>query len=277
MAEYNRTKEEILSHYLVEKEIASRLRNAKSFNERKKIFFTMYDELFEKVPHHPRKTRKITPEINRKKIKLQIGFIKNLLNQETVFLEIGSGDGKLAIEVSQIVKNVYAFDISDSLIHREIFPSNMKYLVFDGINFPIDEKSIDVAYSYQLMEHLHPNDAVNQLINIFKKLKMGGKYVCITPNKLSGPHDISKYFDQEAQGFHLKEYSAKEIVTLFKKAGFRKIYIYVPLKGHKIRVPFFIFNLFENIIMLLPFRFRKIVSRTALISQFLGINIIGIK
>jgi hypothetical protein len=64
-----------------------------------------------------------------------------------------------------------------------------------------------VAYSYQLMEHLHPGDALEQLVNIYQALKRDSVYCCVTPNRISGPHDISVYFDTVAQGLHLKEYS----------------------------------------------------------------------
>ena len=71
--------------------------------------------------------------------------------------------------------------------------------------------SVDLAFSDQLMEHLHPDDAVEQLRNIHRALKPGGVYVCVTPNRLYGPSDISAFFDDEARGFHLKEYSLDEI------------------------------------------------------------------
>jgi len=40
---------------------------------------------------------------------------------------------------------------------------------------------------------------------------------------LSGPHDISAYFDDGATGFHLKEYSNEELYRLFLKTGFKNI------------------------------------------------------
>ena len=39
------------------------------------------------------------------------------------------------------------------------------------------------------------------LANLYRALKPGAVYVCITPNRLSGPHDISLYFDSVATGF----------------------------------------------------------------------------
>ena len=81
--------------------------------------------------------------------------------------------------------------------------------------------TIDMAYSNQLVEHLHPDDIFDQTKNILNILKNKGRYVCITPNKLSGPHDISKYFDDVATGFHLKEYTTRELIRLQKKSDFQ--------------------------------------------------------
>ena len=61
------------------------------------------------------------------------------------------------------------------------------------------------------MEHLHPDDALEQLQNIYSALVPGGIYLCITPNRLSGPQDVSRDFDMVATGFHLKEYTISEL------------------------------------------------------------------
>lgn len=52
-----RTEEQLRNHYLVEKSIAERLKRANR-EERKRIYREMYDELFRKVPDHPRLTRR---------------------------------------------------------------------------------------------------------------------------------------------------------------------------------------------------------------------------
>ena len=79
----------------------------------------------------------------------------------------------------------------------------------DGVSVEVPAASVTLAYSNQLMEHLHPDDALVQLRNIVRALAPGGLYVR-HPNRLTGPHDISMYFDRVATGFHLKEYTATE-------------------------------------------------------------------
>ena len=78
---------------------------------------------------------------------------------------------------------------------------------------------MDLVFSNQLMEHLHPDDAEAELQSIFTALKPAGYYVCITPNRLTGPHDISRDFEESATGLHLKEYSTSELDSLFRRTG----------------------------------------------------------
>ncbi len=42
---------------------------------------------------------------------------------------------------------------------------------------PFDSDSIDLVISNQLMEHLHPDDAYDQLREVYRVLRDGGRYV----------------------------------------------------------------------------------------------------
>jgi hypothetical protein len=53
---------------------------------------------------------------------------------------------------------------------------------------------------------------------------------------LLGPSDISQYFEDEvASGFHLKEYSNRELRDLFKAAGFASVDVIAITRG-RVRV-----------------------------------------
>ena len=122
----------------------------------------------------------------------------------------------------------------------------MKLILFDGFYIPLDDDSVDVAYSNQLMEHLHPDDAQEQLQSIYRVLQNGGAYICITPNRISGPHDISRFFTDKPVGFHLREYSACDLRELFIRVGFRKVIAYTILKGRKVELPFSLVKMIEQ-------------------------------
>ena len=271
-----RTLEQIREHYEIEKELANRLRKA-SREERRYLYADLYDELYRKVPHLPQLTRKRDPKLRLLAVSVQMRLLKRFLNPESTFLEIGPGDCSLSLEVAKHVRKVYAIDVSKEITKDEIFPQNFELIISDGCSIPIPESSISIAYSFQLMEHLHPDDAIDQLQNIYKALTPGGKYICSTPNRLSGPHDISKYFDKVSTGFHLKEYTVTELYKLFRKFGFSKISTYIGCKGNYVKFPLFLIILCEIILRILPFSLRKGIANTLPFKSLLGMMIVGTK
>ena len=190
-----RSEEQIREHYLVERELADRLRNAPK-EARGALYRTVYDELFRRVPHHSMLSRKVSPEMSRENLKWQMNLLSPFLKESVTFLEVGPGDCALAFEVAKLVKKVYAVDVSEAITSTSSAPRNFQLILSDGSNIDVPKGSIDVVYSNQLMEHLHPEDAVGQLNNILDALAPGGAYLCVTPNKLNGPHDISSQLRQ---------------------------------------------------------------------------------
>jgi len=73
--------------------------------------------------------------------------------------------------------------------------------------------------------------AKGAVANLVRALAPGGIYLCVTPNRLYGPSDVSGYFYDIATGFHLREYSARELSRLFTEAGFARTHFYVSPHG----------------------------------------------
>jgi SAM-dependent methyltransferase len=217
-----RSPDQLYEHYIIEKDLAQRLRTA-SESERLTLYSTLYDELFRKVPHHSQLTRKHQFSLSSSIIQQRLALLQPYLNPATHYLEVGPGDCQFALEIAKHVAQVYAVDVSQEIAQGDALPANFQLILSNGTSIPVAANSVDVAYSYQVMEHLHPDDAIAQLKNIYNALKPGGRYLCITPSRLSGPHDISKYFDEVATGFHLKEYLASELTDLFYAAGFKSV------------------------------------------------------
>ncbi len=199
------------------------------------------------------------------------------MNSKTVFLEVGPGDCAFAIEMTKSAKMVYAVDVSEEITRNPNLPKNFKLILSNGSNIPLPPNSVNVAYSNQLMEHLHTEDAEYQLTEIYNVLEDGGIYFCITPNRLYGPSDISEYFDETATGLHMKEYTIKELDHLFRQVGFRKTKVVLRVKRIRFTLPAYPFIVMENIIDLLPHRQKKAIAQFKPISIILGIKIIGIK
>jgi SAM-dependent methyltransferase len=270
-----RTLEQIREHYEIEKELADRLRHAPK-QERRYLYSSLYDELYRRVPLHPQLTRKSSLTGTTYMVRLQMKFLRSFLNKEITFLEVGPGDCALSFEVSKFVKQVYAVDVSDEITKVSTVPENFQLFLSDGCNVPVSPNSVNLAYSYNLMEHLHPDDAFDQLQHIYNSLIPGGTYICITPNRLTGPHDISRYFDELATGFHMKEYTTLELSSLFRKVGFSRVRAYVGAKGSYIGFPVSPIDLCETLLDKLRYAVRKMIARN-LPLPLPDIRMVGVK
>ncbi len=251
-----RDREALSRHYGIERELADRLRTAPP-EQRVSLYRTVYDELFLRVPDHPQSTRKQDASQQRDAAEWQLKILQHFLRPDTVYLEIGAGDCYLAGKVARQVRHVYAVEVSGVVAKGDPPPANFTLVLSDGIAIDVPEGSAQVAYSHQVMEHLHPEDAFRQLSEICRALSPAGVYICITPHRFSGPHDISKYFDIEATGFHLKEYTYSELRALFRRAGFSSTRAWMGLKGHFFPVPEIAVLAVEAVLRALPRKLRK--------------------
>lgn len=276
MKQHQRAPDQIREHYEIERRLAHRLRNS-TREERKTLYTSLYDELFRSVPHHPQLTIKSSPEESAGKVAYEIKHLQPFLRDDTTFLEIGPGDCALSFEVARIVKTVYAIDVSEEITKNLSRPPNFKLILSDGANISVPAGSVDVAYSNQLMEHLHPDDALKQLHNIYDALASGGIYMCVTPNRLNGPHDVSMHFDTVATGFHLKEYTITELCHLFQTTGFSKVKIFVSLKNIRIFLPVLPVKICEKMLSVLPCSLRKSLASSRPVAKLLGIRLVGTK
>ena len=273
-------KSEIQEQYEIERELAERLRAA-SREERILLYSSLYDELFRRVPYHSLLKQKQSSALTATKIHLQFDILKSLLGPDTVFAEIGAGDCSLSHAVAKIVKKVYALEVSAIIAGHDNAPDNFELVIFDGCNIPLPDDSVDVAYSNHVMEHLHPDDALDQLKSIYRTVRPDGMYVLRTPNRLTGPHDISKHFDRIATCFHLKEYTNTELFGLLRAAGFSKVQrcrFPVPaLGGRYVTVPVLVVKVFECLFSMMPFWFRRKAAGLRPVRKILDIELMAKK
>ena len=268
-----RSGHEIKTHYLIEKSLAAQLRSASKI-ERTRLYSALYNELFQRVPNHPQLT--VSPAESQQLVKMQLRLLSRFLTPESRFLEVGPGDCALSLAVAMLAKQVYAVDVSDEITQQKQTPENLQLIISDGCSIPVAPASIDLAYSHQLMEHLHPDDALEQLRNIYNALRDEGIYICITPNRLNGPHDISMYFDAVATGFHLKEYSTTELVQLFKQVGFSRFQVIISLKNCYVTMPFALIRAYENLVEQSPSWLKKYLVKRPFV-WLLGIRLVALK
>jgi SAM-dependent methyltransferase len=274
-----RTMEQIREHYLIERSLADRLR-AVPQAERLRLYGEVYDELFRRVPHHPQIAARFDGYAHRQRLRAvqwQARFLRRALKPGTVFMEVGAGDCALSLALKKYVERVYAIDVSASIIEGLNPPPNLVVALSDGLTIPVPDETVHVAFSDQLMEHLHPEDAQAQLANIYRSLVPGGVYFCVTPNRLYGPRDVSAYFDETATGLHLREYSARELRQLFLQAGFRKVRFYAGARGAFIPLPYALIACVERVLEALPYRLRKLFADTPPARALLGLRAAAVK
>jgi SAM-dependent methyltransferase len=263
----------LYEHYLIERELADRLRHA-SAKRRVGLYPAIYDELFRRVHDHPMKAGHGDRAVE---VGHDLALLRRFLAPGISFAEIGAGDCALACRVAEVAGRVAAIDVSAEIMAGANPPANVERILSDGRSVPVEEGSVDVAFSDQLMEHLHPDDALEQLRNVHRALRPGGVYVCITPNRYYGPRDISMYFDEVASGLHLREYSAGELVRLLREVGFRRWTFFAGARGLYVRVPAWLPIAAERLLEFLPQRLRRRLADTRPMRSLLGIRIAAFK
>jgi len=257
-----RTWQQIEAHFLVERELAQRLRHS-SRAERMALFPTLYGELFARVPLHARLVRRESPEQTRREIDSRLRLVQPYLSGARTFLEFAPGDCRFAWRVCADVPTVLAADISDQTGGARQ-PKNFRLITYNGYDLDLPSGSVDVAFSYQFLEHLHPDDIALHFELAHRLLRPGGLYIFATPHRYSGPHDISRFFSDEPQGFHLKEWTYGELARVAQAAGFSRWHSYRFGKVRSNPLVNVLTVASERILSLLPQRLRRALCARAL-------------
>lgn len=269
-----RSPDRIRAHYEIERDLANQLREAPAA-DRLKLYASVYETLFASVPDHPQLTDAADEARRRADVGAQLGFLARFTAPGIVFLEVGAGDCALAREVAKTARAVYAVDVSETITSAARESGEVEVVITDGVSIDVPEGTVDLAYSNQLMEHLHPEDAVMQLGNIRRSLAPRGRYVCVTPNRLNGPHDVSMYFDPVATGFHLKEYTVTELAQVMRQAGFARVKPYAHVRGRTLRLPLLAVVAVEFALQHATSRARARLAASRPWRWMLGIQVVG--
>jgi len=257
----------------MEKKLAKSLLSANA-HQRRRLYRQVYDEFFRKVPF-PNESEK--DRIGSGFVSGHVKLLNHFLKPDSTFLEIGPGDCSLSLAVTKSVRKVYAVDVSPKPSRSLHKPKNFHLIVADGVSVPVPKASVNIAFSSQVLEHIHPDDALSHLKNVHRALTETGLYIAITPNRLWGPHDVSQFFEDKAEGLHLKEYTVTELEKLFKTAGFSTVQLFIEVRGKVIRYPTFPVKVVEWCIQLLPPSVQKRVAKFAPFTLLLGILVIAEK
>ncbi|HWH13909.1 MAG TPA: class I SAM-dependent methyltransferase [Miltoncostaeaceae bacterium] len=248
-------------HYAIERELADRLRHARSAEERRQLYPVVYRERSERIARHPLVERARDPAAQAAAAAPQASLIRSFVGPEDVLLEIGAGDGAVAHAVAPHVRRAIAVDVTDALAIPDDPSIGYEFRVFDGFSLDL-EHAVDFAYSNDVAEHLHPEDFEAHCRAVRAALLPGGRYLCVTPNRLSGPHDVSRHFTAEPSGFHLREYTATELASALLRSGFARARIIVSVGGRRVgpALPVVVAACVEAVVARLPRRLRRAVG-----------------
>ena len=214
------TPDQIYQHYQLEKKLAAKIMNAAP-EERVQVSLEAYDELFSTITWHDGHLK--TEECRRKVLDFYKPFLRMVGSDQDV-LELGCGNGAQMQALSPLNHRCVGIDISEIVLdHQAAMPANVELKIADATNLLLfEDNSFDVAFSTQLVEHIHPEEIQRHFDEIVRVLRPGGRYICETPHPYTGPHDVSFHFDDVATCFHLKEYTLGELLALMRGAGFRR-------------------------------------------------------
>ena len=163
-----------------------------------------------------------------------VGLVHRLLSRRpnASFFELGFGAGALIADVWAAGYAVSGVEAAPGLVAlaRERVGSESAPRLREGefLSLDLSDESgaFDVVYWNDVLEHVHPDDAVTYVRRLRGLLRPGGVLVTITPNWYVRPFDITRRFRpprSTAEGLHLKEYTLSEVVELMKAVGLDQV------------------------------------------------------
>lgn len=179
-----------------------------------------YRELFEKFPGHSR----LAGTLAAMEVGARLGarLILPLSKRGSTILEVGCGRGAVLMMLAREGRICTGVEPSrDMLEWCQRNNVNAVPGVADRLDFPDD--SFDLVFSQEMLEHLPPKHVPCHFAEAFRVLRPNGILSVETPNRRTGPHDVSRGFTRVAQGLHLKEWTVREVIRLFREAGFVEI------------------------------------------------------
>lgn len=135
-------------------------------------------------------------------------------------LDAGCGEGYgLAILAEAGATRVVGADLDETVIThvRASYATDnarIEAVACELMSLPIDDASIDLVVSLQVIEHVH--DVPGYLASLGRVTRAGGEILIATPNRLTFTPDS----DTPTNPFHVREFTAGELTQVLEEAGF---------------------------------------------------------
>lgn len=105
--------------------------------------------------------------------------VDSSLRPDSTVLDIGAGAGQInGHDFRGRVKRMTGVDLDPRVANNPLLDEG---LVGSAYEIPCDDATFDVAFSIYVLEHI--DDPARFLREVFRVLKPGGKFLCLTPNR----------------------------------------------------------------------------------------------
>lgn len=147
--------------------------------------------------------------------------------------EVGFGSGLLLEAADRAGHPVGGIEVAEQFIEKaksRLSPKNHSRICLgDFVQCPeVDQQAgkYSMVFWNDVFEHIPPDEIKDYLDKIHSLLRPGGQLITVTPNWHMRPCDVTADHmppRTTAIGFHLKEYSLREVSMLLKQAGFSRV------------------------------------------------------
>lgn len=152
--------------------------------------------------------------------------VKPFINKDSVVVDIGCGTGGFCNLINPLVKFVYGFDTSQTMINYAKTHNSTREILFElgwGNLRPAQDDTVDLVNSTLCFQHLNYKDVINYLKESHRVLKKGG----IIHFQILGDHTkighVSPTYKTDKITDH--GYSESAIRNMLVVAGFEEINI----------------------------------------------------
>lgn len=131
-------------------------------------------------------------------------FVKN-----KVIIDVACGYGYGSFILSKAAKEVFAIDVANCF--REKYKNKkITFIRSDAKKIPLKDNAIDVAVSFETLEHLFSPEIF--LREIYRLLHNKGLLILSVPNKLHSSANAP---------YHIRDFGRGELEDILKNAGFK--------------------------------------------------------
>lgn len=205
-----------------EAELAKRLKAATKL-ERPQLYGPVYDEIY---GMHMQRNPGVLDFGATSRL---VPFLARRVRRGERVLELGCGTGLLSIGLARLERRVVGVDVSEVALNiaseRSGGLEGLEFQKVVGVKLTFPDDAFDLAFSVEVIEHLHPDDVASHFAEVLRVLRPGGRYVFWTPNARTTLSPAQRFGlegqpDQAEGDVHLKEWTYRELFRMLGDAGF---------------------------------------------------------